>query len=171
MYSGPRVFVGPLLPEDCGPMFQWTNDVDLAHMNGPYRPVDWINHSNWFSNIGKEPSKTVLAIRLLADRRLIGYVQIANIHAVFRSAEIGIAIGAEADRNQGYGAEALKLATHFCWQDLNLRRLALMIFGANERAVRAYAKVGFQHEGLLRQAAYVDGRYVDITVMGLLRDE
>ena len=54
MYSGEKVTLGPLLPEDSAQMFQWSNDVELAHWNGPYRPVDWITHSNWFANIGKE---------------------------------------------------------------------------------------------------------------------
>jgi len=171
MYAGANVFLGPLLPEDSPLLFQWSNDVDLAHWNGPYRPVDWVSHSNWFANIGKEQTKAVLAIRRVADSRLVGYIQFANIHPVFRSAEIGIAIGAEIDRGHGYGQEALKLATRFAWNDLNLHRLALLIFGPNERAVKAYAKAGFRHEGLLRQAAFVDGRFVDITVMGLLRTD
>ena len=171
MYSGDKVYLGPLLPEDSAQMFQWSNDVELAHWNGPYRPVDWITHSNWFANIGKEQTKAVLAIRRRGDNRFLGYIQIANIHPIFRAAEIGIAIGAEIDRGQGYGQEALRLATHFCWNDLNLHRLALLIFGANERAVKAYAKAGFRHEGLLRDAAFVNGRFVDITVMGLLRTD
>ena len=89
MYSGEKVTLGPLLPEDSAQMFQWSNDVELAHWNGPYRPVDWITHSNWFANIGKEQTKVVLAIRRRGDNRFLGYVQIANIHPVFRAAEIG----------------------------------------------------------------------------------
>jgi RimJ/RimL family protein N-acetyltransferase len=34
-----------------------------------------------------------------------------------------------------------------------------------------YRRVGFEVEGRLREHAYVEGRYVDQLLMGVLRDE
>jgi RimJ/RimL family protein N-acetyltransferase len=41
----------------------------------------------------------------------------------------------------------------------------------NARGIRAYEKVGFRREGLLRQESYREGRYGDTLVMALLRQE
>lgn len=111
----------------------------------------------------------VFAIRQKQDMRLTGYLQITNIQPVPRSAELGILIGAEADQGQGFGQEAVRLALDFCWRDLNLQRLTLFVVGDNPRAIRAYGKTGFVAEGTLRRAAYIDGAFCDITIMGALR--
>jgi RimJ/RimL family protein N-acetyltransferase len=52
---------------------------------------------------------------------------------------------------------------------LNLNRIFLRVFADNARAIRAYEKVGFQHEGRLRQDNYFNGGYRDTLLMGLLR--
>jgi RimJ/RimL family protein N-acetyltransferase len=54
---------------------------------------------------------------------------------------------------------------------LNLHRVWLHVYEFNPRAVRVYEKVGFRHEGRLRQAIFHDGRYWDTLVMGLLHAE
>jgi RimJ/RimL family protein N-acetyltransferase len=52
-----------------------------------------------------------------------------------------------------------------------LYRIYLHVFASNQAAIRTYEKAGFRREGLLRQHAHVDGKYVDVIVMGVLRDE
>ena len=54
---------------------------------------------------------------------------------------------------------------------VNLNRVWLTAIGYNTRAVRAYERVGFKHEGVLRQAILRDGEHYDGLVMGLLREE
>jgi RimJ/RimL family protein N-acetyltransferase len=102
---------------------------------------------------------------------LLGYLQLTEIHPVFRSAVIGLTIGDPANRGKGYGQEALRLCIDFSWKDLNLQRLSLMIAGKNEPAARAYSKVGFQQEGVFKRAIFANGVYVDATIMGLLRGD
>ena len=48
---------------------------------------------------------------------------------------------------------------------------ALRVFADNARAIRAYEKVGFQHEGRLRQDNFYNGAYRDTLLMGLLRSD
>ena len=118
-----------------------------------------------------DPTRVLFAIRRHGDLDLVGYLQLTNIQAVAGSADLGLLIGAAQDRGRGFGQEAVRLAAEFCWRDLNLQRLALTVVGANPGAVRAYEKAGFQREGLLRRAAYVNGPYQDVLVMGLLRGD
>jgi len=39
------------------------------------------------------------------------------------------------------------------------------------QTVRCYEKCGFVREGLLRQESFVDGRYRDVLMMALLRED
>jgi RimJ/RimL family protein N-acetyltransferase len=41
----------------------------------------------------------------------------------------------------------------------------------NPRAISSYEKAGFTHEGRYRQGAYKKGKYIDILLMSILRDE
>ena len=67
--------------------------------------------------------------------------------------------------------EAVRLLLDFAFRDLNLHRVYLHVFDTNAAAIRIYEKVGFVREGVLRQAAHIDGRYVDVMVMSILREE
>ena len=169
MIIGDKVCLGPMFNADAGVVFNWHNTVELMRLDGMYRPVSEGNFDKWFGTIGQEPSRIVFAIRNKGDLRFLGYVQITNIHPVNRSAEIGIMIGVAADRGQGRGKEALRLCIDFCWTELNLQRLTMMVVGDNAQALSAYKKVGFEQEGVLRNAVYMNGSFRDATILGLLR--
>lgn len=83
----------------------------------------------------------------------------------------GIVIGEKEYWNRGYGSDALRTLLRFAFEELNLHRVFLHVFDFNERAIRCYEKVGFRHEGRLRQARFTEGRYVDELVMAVLREE
>ena len=169
MLIGKRISLGPVIPADFPSMFCWANDVDAAKWDFAYRPVDFVQHTQWCENIGKDPTIVVFAIRKLDNPAIIGYVRLFNINGVHRSAEFGIRIGAEAQRNQGYGKEATALALDFCWRHLNLNRVQLIAFGHNERALACYERCTFEREGLLRRAVYINGDWCDLVVMAALR--
>jgi RimJ/RimL family protein N-acetyltransferase len=164
------VVLGPLLASDGPKLFGWLNEPANARANGPYRPWDQAKFEAWFRSAGGDPARVLFAIRDRADQRLLGYLQFTNIQPASRTAEIGILIGEEQDRGRGAGEAALRIALEYGWRDLNLQRVTLYIFGANPRAVRAYEKVGFEVEGVLRRGAFVGGAYVDVTVMGVLAE-
>ena len=42
---------------------------------------------------------------------------------------------------------------------------------ANRRAVKCYLGCGFREEGRLRQALFLEGRYVDALIMGAVRED
>jgi RimJ/RimL family protein N-acetyltransferase len=169
MLIGRTVSLGPLVPDDFGPLFCWANDVAAAKLDFSYRPVDLIAHKQWCENVGHDNSKVVFAIRKINTTPIIGYVQIININSVHRSADLGLRIGAEVNRGNGFGKEALQLALGYCWNCLNLNRVQLIVFKHNERAIRAYRAVGFKREGILRKAAFIDGAWIDLVIMGCLR--
>ncbi|HLN25102.1 MAG TPA: GNAT family protein [Patescibacteria group bacterium] len=169
MLSGPTVSIGPLVPDDFLPIFHWSNDVEASRLNASYRPVDWVSHRAWCDSVGQDPSRVVFAIRRHNDPKIVGYVEIIHINPTHRSAQLGIRIGAAADRGQGLGKEALRIALHYSWNHLNLNRVSLTTLRHNERAIRAFTAAGFRREGTLRRAEFIDGAWVDLVMMAALR--
>lgn len=163
-----RVVIGPVIPDDMGALFLWINDREAANQDQPYQPVDWLSYKAWLERMAQEKVHTFFAIRKLNAPAIIGYVSFKNIQAVHRSGEIGMRIGTESDRGNGYGKAALTLALRYAFDHLNLHRVSLTAFASNARAIAAYRAVGFVEEGLHKQAAFIDGRYVDLVAMAML---
>src|SRR5580658_1704253 len=109
MLIGTKVTIGPFVPDDYGAMYCWANDVAAARLDGAFRPVNLTDVIRQCEAAGKDPSRVMLAIRRRTDPKIIGYLNIQNINAVHRSADIGIRIGEEKHRGQGFGKEALMM--------------------------------------------------------------
>ena len=161
--------LAPLRDEDSRTLFGWINDRDDVVLSAPYKPVHWADHAQWFDAIRTRDDVVIFAIRTCDDNRLIGSCQLHSIDHRSRSAELQIRIGEPDARGQGHGSEALGLLLRHGFDDLNLHRIWLHVFATNERAINAYGSAGFEEEGRLRGAAYVDGDYVDVVVMARLR--
>ena len=168
---GHEISLSPLHAGDSSALYDWINDRDLVTFNSPFRPVSEIEHAKWFEAIQRRSDTVIVGIRLGASAQLIGTAQLHSIHATNRSAELQIRIADPSHRGQGHGTAALRLLLRLAFDDLNLNRVQLHVFADNTRAIEAYKKVGFLSEGLLRQAAFVAGSYVDLTVMALLRED
>ncbi len=168
---GEHVALTPLCANDLPVLFHWINDRSEVLWNAPYRPVSEAQHAEWFETIQRRKDTAIFGIRLLDTQRLIGSCQLHSISEIHRSAELQIRLGESDGRGHGYGTEAVQILLDFAFKDLNLHRVCVHVLGTNERALRLYEKVGFHREGTLREAAHIDGRYVDVALLGILRDE
>ena len=72
---------------------------------------------------------------------------------------------------KGIGKAALSLILEYAFSELNLHRVFLNVFSFNKRAIKLYEKMGFMHEGVLRQAFYRAGDWHDIVIMSILKNE
>ncbi|MBO3706085.1 MAG: GNAT family N-acetyltransferase [Candidatus Accumulibacter sp.] len=153
-------------------LYEWITHRELVILNAPYHPVSDVDHAAWVeSMLTKRTDMVIFVIEELASNKAIGTCQLLNINWRHRSAELQIRIGDEAFRSKGHGTEAVKLLCHFGFADLNLHRIYLHVFETNKRAIRAYEKAGFLREGSLKEAAFIDGRWLDVAVMGLIEQD
>ena len=166
-----RVVLGPVTMTDAPVLFRWINDRELVLHSAAYRPVHEGSHREWVKGLSQRRDLVAFGIRMRRSQRLIGVCQLTAINAVSRSADLQIRIGDAAARGKGLGLEAVRLLVAFGFRDLNLHRVSLQVLATNRRAVRTYERAGFQLEGTLRDAAFVDGRFVDVLVMSLLEGE
>jgi RimJ/RimL family protein N-acetyltransferase len=169
MLIGAKITIGPFVPDDYAAMYCWANDVAAARLDGAFRPVNLTDVVRQCDSAGKDPSRVMFAIRRRTETTIIGHLNIQNINSVHRSADIGIRIGEEKNRGQGYGKEALTLALDYCWRHLNLNRVGLIVFRNNPRAVSVYKAAGFRVEGRLKRLFFIDGAWVDVLLMAAFR--
>ena len=101
----------------------------------------------------------------------VGVVQLRQLEPNFRTAEWGIALGAEW-WGRGLFLDAAKQVLEFAFTGLGVERLEARVAAGNARGHRAVEKLGAVAEGLLRQSLLVaDGTRHDQVLWSWLRDE
>ena len=80
-------------------------------------------------------------------------------------------IGEKAYWSKGYGSDAVTTLVRFAFEEMNLNRVELHVYDFNLRGQAAYRKCGFREEGRMRDAHHTEGRFHDVVVMAVLRDE
>jgi RimJ/RimL family protein N-acetyltransferase len=109
------------------------------------------------------------AVETLAGE-FVGACDLGRVEGRARTAILGIWIG-KPFWDKGFGTDATRVLCRFAFQEMNLQRVELGVLDTNPRGRRAYEKVGFKEEGRLRRAVFVEGRHVDLIVMGLLAED
>lgn len=163
------VTLEPIQQRDLESLFVWLNDARAARLDLPHRPLDCIAFRDWLDRLPRETSQILFAIRETGRPQMIGFVLFKNFQPVYQTAELGVRIGDESERGKGFGTRAVQLALEYAWNVLNLHRVSLHVLAHNERAIASYLRAGFVSEGVLREAAFIDGQWRDLMVMGALR--
>lgn len=171
MHKTEKIYLSPLLAKDSKTLFDWINERDLVVFNSGYKPTHEFNHLAWFESIVKKQDVFIFGIRRTANNQLIGSCQLYHVNFISRNAELQIRIAAMNDQGQGFGSDAIQLLLKFAFADINLNKVYLNVFSTNERAIKAYQKCGFRQEGELREHAFIDGEYLNIIVMAILKKE
>ena len=166
--SDGAVSLGPIQQRDLDSLFVWLNDARAATLDLPYRPIDCLAFRDWLDRLPRETSQILFAIREANRPEMIGFVLFKNFQPAYQTAELGVRIGVEGDRGKGFGTRAVRLAMDYAWSVLNLHRISLNVLAHNERAIVSYLHAGFVMEGTLREAAFIDGQWRDVVVMGTL---
>lgn len=118
-----------------------------------------------------EPKELFFAIRTREADALIGFIGLFNLSVQHGDTLVAIALGERQYWGNGYGTDAMRVMLRYAFDELDLRRVGLIVFEYNPRARRSYEKVGFIPEGRIRGAMLRDGRRLDWQYMGLLREE
>ena len=170
MSEVPKITLGIFCEADRELLFSWINDRQLVRFSAAFRPIGKAEHDAWFDSLGNDPTKIIFAIRDLESQDLVGSVQIINLNQTHRNGEMVIRIGDPRFQGRGYGSAALRALLDYAWNKLKLHRLSAHVFKSNVRAIAAYKKVGFIEEGVLRESAFIEGRWEDVVLMGVLNN-
>ncbi len=175
MILGENIRLRAIERTDIPRFVRWLNDPEVTQFLMISSPLSTAMEEKWFDNQLQIPvhSGQVLAIEVFETEEWvhIGTTGIHNVDPVHRTGEFGIFIGEKTYWNRGFGRETTRLLLRHGFEHLNLNRIYLLVYENNLRAMKAYEAAGFTREGVLRQAVYKNGRYLDLIVMSILQSE
>ncbi|MEA4920419.1 MAG: GNAT family protein [Clostridiaceae bacterium] len=167
--AGRKVYLSPICVEDAETYTKWLNDLSVTEKLGTSNIMISVSgEQEW---IRKNSQETQFAIIKTENDELIGNCGFNAVNHIHQCAVVGIFIGDENNRNNGYGSEALSLLIDFGFNYLNLNNIMLKVFAFNERAIKCYQKTGFKEIGRRRQAYYLNGKYHDEVFMDIIRSD
>jgi RimJ/RimL family protein N-acetyltransferase len=174
MIYGKRIRFRHAERSDLPTFVRWLNDPEVSKNLSIYLPISLISEEKWFEDmIARHQDEQAFCIEIQEGEKwtIIGNCSFMDIERRIRSAEVGIFIGEKDYWNKGYGTEAMQLLLKLGFETLNLNRISLRVFETNPHAIHVYKKIGFVHEGTLREAMYMDNQYIDVHIMSVLRSE
>jgi RimJ/RimL family protein N-acetyltransferase len=173
LFEGKLVRLTHIRRDDIPTFCRWFRDYEVQRLLAfdPIIPITDEAEEAWFESAAKSENEYHFSIRLLENDLLIGNCSLFGVNARNRSAEFGIAIGEKEYWGRGFGSDAMRVLLRFAFNELNLNRVHLDVLAYNKRAISAYVKVGFTHEGTRRCAIYREGEYHDVYVMAILHEE
>jgi RimJ/RimL family protein N-acetyltransferase len=141
--------------------------ISIPHPYPTELAADWISThvASW-----QVERAAHFAIELRPQGVLAGSVSVRDLDRAHYQAELGFWIG-EPFWGQGLATEALRCVLSFTFGPLGLNRLHAHHMARNPASGRVLEKVGFRREGLLRQRVIKWGRFEDVVILSLLRQD
>lgn len=150
----------------------WSDPAVAAFMN-----ISAFTHESQaieMINLLNELAETKQAIRYsvfdLKSKKIIGSCGFNAIDSENARVEIGYDI-ARVHWGNGYAPEAIQVLMDEAFGNLDINRIEAKVEPANVNSISVLQKLGFSFEGTLRQYEKVNGRFVDIQVYSLLKED
>lgn len=130
-------------------------------------PLTIADAAGWFERLANRPFGWVIEV----DGLLVGDACLDHFNLHDRRARFAIGILDPDMRGKGIGTSVTRSILGYGFDVLRLHRIDLRVLRHNTAAIAVYEKCGFRHEGVERQSAYIDGRWHDDLIMGILENE
>lgn len=157
---------------DLAEINKWRNDPELIRFLGaPFRYINYEVDVQWFENYMKNRDNAVRCAIAGDDDVIIGLVSLVPVNTFNQSAVLHIMIGSSENHNRGCGTFAVNEILKHAFMNMNLNRVELSVLEDNSRARHVYEKAGFIQEGIKRNAVFKGGRFVNMVMYAILREE
>lgn len=177
MEKGRKIVLRPLEQQDAEIMQKWYVDKDFRLAYNEYASVDLasikkeIASQNGVSLQDPRTEKLIYLVQRKNDLRPIGLAGLRHIDRQNGNTELVLGIGEKDMRLAGYGVDILIVLLDLVFYRLGLEKAYLNIYDNHDLGLRSAVSFGFITEGKMRKQVFVEGQYIDLWILGLLKEE
>lgn len=164
----------PIRHEDILSIMDWRND-QIHYLRQNY-PLTKEEQENYYQTVlvpsfsQKDPSQILLSF--LHKGVCVGYGGIVHIDWVHRRGEVSFLVETKRSLDSSTYRQDfthfLKLIKKLAFEDLHFHRLTSETYDIRPLHIELLESMGFLREGCMREHVFVDGRYVDAIIHGLI---
>ena len=176
MIKGKEIILRPIQDEDWSIIEEWGRDQDglwgqyqrfqLDHvplLRQAYQQTGLLTRESGF-----------LLMETVQDEEVIGYIRYTLVpypDADNPFPEIGFGVPQARAQGKGYAKEAVRLSLGYLFAGYPVERIMAFTEEENIPAQRVLEANGFRQEGKLRRSIFRNGKWRDILIYGILREE
>jgi len=174
-WTGEKIRLRAITLADADNYFKYGSDYD----DESDRSCDMIHFPRNYEQLKKsverwserepENDEFTLIITDLEDRP-VGNINTHHCDPKNGTFKYGLGISKE-HRNKGYAAEAIKLILQYMFLELRYQKADAYVYSFNEPSIKLHEKLGFVKEGRLRKNIYTNGKYFDLELLGMTKEE
>jgi RimJ/RimL family protein N-acetyltransferase len=176
MIKGANVLLHPIQADDWCIIEEWGSDPDALW--GPFQRFQ-LDHvpllRQAYQKMGLLTRESgFLLVETIQDQEVIGYVRYTLIpypDADMPHPEIGFGIPLPTAQGKGYAKEAVGLLVDYLFAGYPVERITAFTDQENIPAQKVLEKNMFHQEGRLRRSMFRAGRWRDLLIYGITRQE
>ena len=168
-----RLILRQIIESDASSIFEYLSDSEVMKYYGlePFKSEnDALDEIAWYNSILEENTGIRWGITLKHEGKVIGSCGFLNTVSNHYRTDIGFELSKEF-WGQGIASEAMKEIIRYAFQQTDIQRIQALIEPLNMASQRMVEKAGFVQEGLLRKYEYTCGKFDDLYMYGLLKEE
>ncbi|QNN51294.1 GNAT family N-acetyltransferase [Nocardioides mesophilus] len=170
-----RTVLRPFRSEDIDGRVRCGKDPEIIRMFGGSpafsepvsMPLD--DATAWYDEVSTDSNPLHWAVE--TEGEFIGTARLHGLDETDRRARYAIGLLDRGRLGIGLGTEVTQAVLQYGFGTLGLHRIDLRVLAYNTRAIRCYLRCGFVEEGRERDAAYVQNKWHDDVIMGILEHE
>lgn len=168
-----RLILREVTKADAKDMLAYLSDPDVVKHMGldPFQSIeDAFEEITWYESIVKNGTGIRWGITRKDDNQVIGSCGFLNRVPKHYRTEVGFELSKE-HWGQGIAGEALEAVVKIGFKHMELERIEALIEPANLPSQKLVEKSGFQKEGLLRHYEYTCGKFDDLLMYSILKED
>ena len=171
--DSPRLYLKRLSHDElAGNYVSWLNDPEVCRYNSHGDTLYTREMAAEFiAALDGDGSREVYAVYLKKDMRHIGNISLQRIDGKNRHAEIAYLFGEKDCWGEGYATEASEILLQRAFNELRLHRVYFGTHIENLGMRKVGEKLGFLKEGVLKEALFKNGKFVDLVLYGKVSEK
>lgn len=170
--KGKIVTLRPIEEEDLDFVRTLLNDPEIESLVvGWSWPVSRYQHRKWFEKMADDKD----AIRFIIETKDYGPVGTCGWHNFDWKnrvvSSIGVRIIDKQLRARGIGIDSCMALLKYIFDELQFNRTDSCVIAYNQPSIKMLERLGYKLEGVRRNYIYKGGKYNDLLLYGLLREE
>jgi [ribosomal protein S5]-alanine N-acetyltransferase len=168
-----RLVLRKVTKEDAKSILKYLSDEVVMKYYGlePFKSIDdALDEISWYQSIQNNKTGIRWGITLKEQGIVLGSCGFHNIVSQHFRTEIGFELSKE-QWGKGIALEAVEAIIRYGYEHMNFQRIEALIEPPNRASQKLVEKLGFIREGLLRNYEFTNGKFDDLYMYSLLKQD